>query len=76
MTDKEPSGAQKAFGDFAPTFVGYTDDVLFGQAWERPELAKRDRSLITVASLLTGGNTEQRYSTWPRPNAMASPKLN
>jgi 4-carboxymuconolactone decarboxylase len=57
--DHEPSGAQKAFGDFAPTFVGYTDDVLFGQVWERPELAKRDRSLITVASLLTGGNTEQ-----------------
>jgi hypothetical protein len=29
MADKnEPSGAQKAFGDVAPAFVGYTDDVL------------------------------------------------
>ena len=37
----------------------FTDDVLFGEAWERPELSKRDRSLITVAALLTGGNVEQ-----------------
>jgi 4-carboxymuconolactone decarboxylase len=51
--DKEPSGARKMFGDFAPALVEYTDDVLFGQVWERPELSKRDRSLITVAALLT-----------------------
>jgi 4-carboxymuconolactone decarboxylase len=57
--DQEPSGAQKMFGDFAPALVQYTDDVLFGQIWERPQLAARDRSLITVASLLTSGNTEQ-----------------
>jgi 4-carboxymuconolactone decarboxylase len=57
--EKEPSGAQKMFGDFAPALVEYTDDVLFGQVWERPELSKRDRSLITVAALLTAGNTEQ-----------------
>lgn len=36
-TSKEPSGARKAFGDFAPAFVGFTDDVLFGQVWTRPE---------------------------------------
>jgi 4-carboxymuconolactone decarboxylase len=57
--DKQPSGAQKAFGDFAPALVGYTDDVLFGQVWQRAELSPRDRSLITVASLLTSGSTEQ-----------------
>lgn len=57
--EKEPSGAQKMFGDFAPTLVDYTDNVLFGQVWERPELSPRDRSLITVATLLTSGNTEQ-----------------
>jgi 4-carboxymuconolactone decarboxylase len=28
---REPSGAEKMFGDFAPAFVGFTDDVLFGQ---------------------------------------------
>jgi len=55
----EPAGAQKLFGDFAPALVHYTDDVLFGDTWEGPEPAKRDRSLITVAALLTAGNTEQ-----------------
>jgi 4-carboxymuconolactone decarboxylase len=39
--------------------VGFTDDVLFGQVWERTELSPRDRSLVTVASLVTGGNTDQ-----------------
>jgi 4-carboxymuconolactone decarboxylase len=55
----EPSGAQKAFGDFAPAMVGLTDDVLFGQVWERTELSPKERSLITVASLVTSGSTEQ-----------------
>ncbi len=27
--------------------------------WERPELSKRDRSLVTVSALIAGGNTEQ-----------------
>jgi 4-carboxymuconolactone decarboxylase len=57
--DREPSGAAKQFGDFAPGLVGFTDDVLFGQVWTRPELSPRDRSLVTVASLTTGGNTGQ-----------------
>jgi 4-carboxymuconolactone decarboxylase len=53
------SAARKMFGDFAPTLVRYTDDVLFGDAWKRDELSPRDRSLVTVAALTTGGNTEQ-----------------
>jgi 4-carboxymuconolactone decarboxylase len=56
---KEPSAAQKAFGDFAPAFVDFTDDVLFGQVWTRPELSPKERSLITVAALTAGGNTGQ-----------------
>lgn len=59
MTDTQPSGAERMFGDFAPALVGYTDDVLFGDVWTRPELAPRDRSLVTVAALLTSGNTDQ-----------------
>jgi 4-carboxymuconolactone decarboxylase len=46
-------------GAFAPALVGYTDDVLFGQVWERTELAPRDRMLVTVASPLTNGSTDQ-----------------
>ena len=51
--------AQRAIGDFAPKLVSLTDDVLFGDVWERAALPKRDRSLITVAALIAGGNTEQ-----------------
>jgi len=51
--------AQKAMDDFAPKLVSLTDDVLFGDVWERTELSKRDRSLITVAALITNGSTEQ-----------------
>jgi 4-carboxymuconolactone decarboxylase len=55
----EPTPAQLAIGDFAPKLVELTDNVLFGDIWERPELVKRDRSLITVASLVTSGGVEQ-----------------
>jgi 4-carboxymuconolactone decarboxylase len=57
--NNEPSGAQRMFGDFAPALVHFTDDVLFGEAWTRPQLSPKERSLITVAALTTGGNTEQ-----------------
>lgn len=57
--DREPSGAQKMFGGFAPGLVTFTDEVLFGQVWARPDLSPRDRSLVTVAALTAGGNTEQ-----------------
>jgi 4-carboxymuconolactone decarboxylase len=61
MTDESTgwTGGRRAFGDFAPGLVHYTDSVLFDEVWERPQLAKRDRSLVTVAALLAGGNTEQ-----------------
>src|SRR5947207_2571746 len=57
--NKEPSAIKKNFGDFSPKLVQLTDDVLFGDVWERPELSKRDRSLVTVAALIAGGNAEQ-----------------
>jgi 4-carboxymuconolactone decarboxylase len=56
---QEQTPAQKLIGTFLPKMVSLTDDVLFGDIWERPELSKRDRSLITVAALIAGGNTEQ-----------------
>ena len=57
--DKEPSGAERMFGDFAPALVGFTDNVLFGEVWERTELSPKERSLVTVAALTTMGNTDQ-----------------
>lgn len=66
MTNKQPSAAQRALGDFAPKIVELTDQVLFGDIWERPELGKRDRSLITCAALVATGKTEQMDFHFPR----------
>jgi 4-carboxymuconolactone decarboxylase len=59
---KEPSAAQKLFGDFDPKLAELTDNVLFADVWERPGLSKRDRSLITVASLIALNRPEQLRS--------------
>jgi 4-carboxymuconolactone decarboxylase len=57
--NKEPTTMEKAFGDFAPKLVELTDNLLFGDIWERPGLSKRDRSLVTVAALIAMNRTEQ-----------------
>lgn len=59
---KPPSRAQQLMGDVAPKLAELTDDVLFGDVWERPGLAKRDRSLITVAALIALNRPEQLKS--------------
>ena len=56
---KEPSAAEKMIGDFAPKLVELTDEVLFGDIWERPELSKRDRSLVTVPALIALNRPDQ-----------------
>jgi 4-carboxymuconolactone decarboxylase len=59
MNESNQTRAQQLIGDFAPKLVDLTDNVLFGDVWERPELSPRDRSLVTVASLVTSGSTDQ-----------------
>ncbi|HEY1709041.1 MAG TPA: carboxymuconolactone decarboxylase family protein [Rhizomicrobium sp.] len=48
MSDKP----KHPFADVAPALAEYTDAVLFGDVWKRPGLSPRDRSLITVATLI------------------------
>jgi Uncharacterized homolog of gamma-carboxymuconolactone decarboxylase subunit len=48
----ESTPRRSPFADVAPALGEYTDNVLFGEVWERPGLSKRDRSLITVATLI------------------------
>jgi len=55
----EPSGAERIFGNFAPKLVELTDHGLFADVWERKELSKRDRSLITVAALVALNRPDQ-----------------
>lgn len=57
--NREPSAAQQAMGEVAPKLAELTDKVLFGDIWERKELSKRDRSLVTVAALIALNRTEQ-----------------
>src|SRR5829696_3284447 len=58
MTD-QPSPIHQMIGNFAPKLVELTDDVLFGDVWERPGLSKRDRSLITVSALIALNRPDQ-----------------
>ena len=61
MTDQslQVGGGRALFGDFAPKLAELTDDVLFADVWNRPDLSARDRSLVTVAVLAAGGHAAQ-----------------
>jgi 4-carboxymuconolactone decarboxylase len=59
MTDTGKTRAQQLLGETAPELVRLTDEVLFGQVWSHPGLSPRDRSLVTVAALVSLYRTEQ-----------------
>ena len=50
---------ESQFGKTAPGVVHYTTDVLFRDLWLRPDLAPRDRSLVTVSALVASGQVAQ-----------------
>ena len=60
-----PSDAERAatvdrnIGPTAPGLAELTNEALFGDLWRRLDLAPRDRSLATIASLITTGDAEQ-----------------
>ncbi|MEV0495791.1 carboxymuconolactone decarboxylase family protein [Streptomyces atratus] len=58
MSEKE-SAAQQAIGDIAPKLADLTDQVLFGDVWDREGLSPRDRSLITVTALIALYRSDQ-----------------
>ena len=58
MTTQQNYG-QRAMGQDARKLAELTDQVLFGDIWERTELSKRDRSLVTVAALVAMYRLEQ-----------------
>ena len=59
MTEARESRARQLLGDTAPDLVRLTDEVLFGDVWANPGLSQRDRSLITVAALVSLYRTDQ-----------------
>ena len=62
--DKESEGkratmVEEQFGKTSPGLVEYTANVLFRDLWLRPDLAPRDRSLVTVSALIASGQVAQ-----------------
>lgn len=66
-TNNRPSA--RAMGDFAPKLAEVTDDVLYADVWERPQLSRRDRSLVTVAALIAMNRPDQLRSHITRARA-------
>jgi 4-carboxymuconolactone decarboxylase len=59
---QQQSRAQQLMGAIAPKLADLTDDVLYADIWERPQLSKRDRSLVTVAALIALNRPDQLRS--------------
>lgn len=61
MAAKQTAGRNQ-LGEFAPKFAELNDDVLFGEVWSREDkLSLRDRSLVTVVSLMAMGLTDESF---------------
>lgn len=57
---KKQTAGHDLLGDFAPQFAHLNDDILFGEVWSRQQqLPAKQRSMITIAALISGGNFEQ-----------------
>jgi len=56
---KRTKNVAQQFGNVAPGIVQYTTDLLFRDLWLRPDLAPRDRSLVTVSALIASGHVAQ-----------------
>lgn len=53
MSDDDNKPMRAPWGDIAPKLTAISDTVLFDDVWRRPGLSSRDRSLATVASLIS-----------------------
>lgn len=61
MAVKQTAG-RKELGEFAPKFAELNDDILFGEVWSREEkLSLRDRSLVTITSLMSQGLIDSSF---------------
>jgi len=59
MAKAKMSASAEQLRALAPKLIELTEDVLFGDVWERPGLSKRDRSLATVTALIAMNRLEQ-----------------
>ena len=59
MAQSQVNANREAVRGVVPDLIKYSENVLFGEVWERPGLKKRDRSLIVVATLIALGRERQ-----------------
>ena len=59
MAQAPSSASRDRVRETVPKMIEVTEQVLFGDIWERPELSKRDRSLIVCAVLVATYRPEQ-----------------
>ncbi len=59
MARSASSPARERIRGTVPKLAEIADTVIYGDVWERPQLSKRDRSLITVAALMATGREAQ-----------------
>lgn len=52
---KRAAVTEQSIGPVFPGLVQYTNELLFHDLWLRPDLAPRDRSLVTVSALVASG---------------------
>lgn len=53
------ASVEQSTGPVSPGLVKYTGETLFNDLWLRPDLAPRDRSLVTVSALIANSKVEQ-----------------
>jgi 4-carboxymuconolactone decarboxylase len=77
VSDSIRSDIQRDLGAVNPKLASLTTDVLYADIWERPQLSKRDRSLITVAALMTKGQPEELriHLEFARKNGVSKEEL-
>ena len=63
MAESASSPAREAIRGTVPMLAEYADKIIYGEVWERPQLSKRDRSLITCGALMA----TRRFGTAARP---------
>ena len=52
------TAGKNALGEFAPEFVHFNDDVLFGENWNNEDIDLKTRCIITVVALMSSGVTD------------------
>lgn len=60
MKIKQTAGRDQ-LGEFAPEFAKVNDDILFGEVWSDETLSLKERSMITIVSLLSQGLVDSSF---------------